>query len=114
MKPKAEVLDTQRLDELDEKISDWGLARGIIKNSTAKDQYLKLVSEVGELGDAIAKEDEDGLVDAIGDVFVCLLMIAECEGHTVEYCVGKAWNQIKDRTGYLTPDGVFVKDDDQQ
>ena len=114
MKPKAEVLDTQRLDELDEKISDWGIERGIIENSTAKDQYLKLVSEVGELGDAIAKEDEDGLVDAIGDVFVCLLMIAECEGHTVEYCVGKAWNQIKDRTGYLTPDGVFVKDDDQQ
>jgi len=112
MKPKVEIIDMQSLDELDEKITDWGGDRGIIQNSTAKDQYLKLVSEVGELGDAIAKRDEEGLVDAIGDVFVCLSMIAGCEGHTVEYCVGKAWNQIKDRRGTLTQEGVFVKSHD--
>jgi len=28
----------------------------------------------------------------------------------MDECVGLAYNQIKDRTGHLTSEGVFVKD----
>ena len=108
------ILEVESLDELNRLVVQWGHERQIIENSTAKDQYLKCVSEVGELADAIAKGRHDDLIDAIGDVTVTLIMVAECAGIDLPYCLHSAWNQIKDRTGHLTPDGVFVKDDDQQ
>jgi NTP pyrophosphatase (non-canonical NTP hydrolase) len=41
--------------------------------STAWTQLLKGFSEMGELADATIKHDEDGIIDAVGDVMVCLV-----------------------------------------
>jgi hypothetical protein len=43
-------------DELIHLISLWAMKRGIVNNSTPLAQFAKLVSEIGELGDNIAKE----------------------------------------------------------
>ena len=104
--------DVESLDRLNEKIVQWGHDRQIIDNSTAKDQFLKCVSEVGELGDALAKNQHAEMIDAIGDVYVTLCMVAECSGIDMPYCIQSSWEEIKDRTGHLTPEGVFVKDED--
>jgi NTP pyrophosphatase (non-canonical NTP hydrolase) len=55
------------------KIVQWSEARRIIQNSTAEAQLLKAVSEMGELADATIKHNEDGIIDAVGDVMVCLV-----------------------------------------
>jgi NTP pyrophosphatase (non-canonical NTP hydrolase) len=100
------------VDELIENVIQWGNARGIVENSDAKSQYLKLVEEVGELGGAIARGRRDDMLDACGDIIVVALMIMAIEDTSMEECLGKAWMEIKDRRGFLRPDGVFVKEED--
>jgi NTP pyrophosphatase (non-canonical NTP hydrolase) len=89
----------------------WGEARGIIQNSDAKTQLLKAFSEMGELTDAITKRDRDGIIDGIGDVLVCLTMVAAIEDVDLKQCFQSAYEQIKNRTGFLNKEGVFVKDE---
>ena len=43
-------------EDLIHKINLWSMSRGIINNSTPLAQFAKLVSEIGELGDNIAKQ----------------------------------------------------------
>jgi NTP pyrophosphatase (non-canonical NTP hydrolase) len=89
----------------------WGTARGIIQNSDAKTQLLKAFSEMGELADAITKRDRDAVIDGLGDVLVCLTMVAAIEDVDLKHCFQSAYDQIKDRKGFLNKEGVFVKDD---
>lgn len=88
----------------------WGEARGIVQNSDSKTQLLKAVSEMGELADAIIKRDRDGIIDAIGDVLVCLTMVGAIEDVDVKKCFAIAYDQIKNRAGYLNKNGVFIKE----
>ena len=98
--------------ELIENIIEWGECRGITENSDAKTQYLKLVEEVGELGGAIARGRRDDMLDACGDIIVVTLMIMAIEDTSMEECLEKAWMEIKDRRGFLRPDGIYVKEED--
>lgn len=98
------------VEELIENVIQWGVDRGITENSDAKTQYLKLVEEVGELGGAIARGNRELMLDACGDIIVVALMIMAIEDTSMEECLGKAWMEIKDRKGFLRPDGVFVRD----
>ena len=61
------------------------MKRGIINNSTPLAQFAKLVSEIGELGDNIAKTRD--ITDDIGDCLVILINIAKREGTTLEECL---------------------------
>ena len=88
----------------------WGEARGIIQNSDSKTQLLKAFSEMGELADAITKRNRDAIIDGLGDVLVCLTMVAAIEDVDVKHCFASAYDQIKDRKGYLNKEGVFIKD----
>lgn len=88
----------------------WGEKRGIVANSDSKTQLLKAFSEMGELADAITKRDRNGIIDGIGDVLVCLTMVAAIEDVDVKQCFASAYEEIKNRTGYLNKEGVFVKD----
>jgi NTP pyrophosphatase (non-canonical NTP hydrolase) len=100
------------VEDLIKHVIQWGADRGITENSDAKTQYLKLVEEVGELGGAIARGRRDDMLDACGDIIVVALMIMAIEDTSLEECLGKAWNEIKDRKGFLRPDGVFIKEED--
>lgn len=88
----------------------WGEARRIVQNSDSKTQLLKAFSEMGELADAISKRDRDGIIDGIGDVIVCLTMVAAIEDVDVKQCFKSALLEIKDRTGYLNENGIWIKD----
>ena len=100
---------TWNITELD--IIRWAEKRGIIENSDSKTQLLKAVSEMGELADAIIKRDRPAIVDGIGDVLVCLIVVGAIEDLDLTRCLESAYEQIKDRKGYLNKDGVFVKDE---
>lgn len=97
------------ITELD--VIRWAEARGIIANSDSKIQLLKAVSEMGELADAIIKRDRPAIVDGIGDVLVCLIVVGAIEDVNLTHCLEAAYNEIKHRKGYLNKDGVFVKDE---
>ena len=89
----------------------WSEARGIIANSDSKTQLLKAVSEIGELADAIIKRDRPAIVDGIGDLLVCLINVGVLEDIDLTRCLESAYNEIKDRKGYLNKNGVFIRDE---
>lgn len=94
-----------------EQISNWHYDRNLINGATDKDQFAKLIQEAGELSDNICKGK--CVADDIGDMIVVLVNIAERHDLTIEDCLAKAWDDIKDRTGMMI-DGVFVKEADLQ
>jgi NTP pyrophosphatase (non-canonical NTP hydrolase) len=98
------------LNELIEKTIQWAKDRKIIQNSTPEIQGLKLMSEMGELADNLAKKRD--CRDDIGDCMVVLINIAEMKGYTIEECLTIAYNDIKDRKGYVNENGLFIKNGD--
>jgi NTP pyrophosphatase (non-canonical NTP hydrolase) len=94
-----------------DKIISWHYDRNLIEGSTDKDQYMKLIQEMGELSDSICKGKD--IRDDCGDIMVVLLNIIERNGLTMEECLETAYNDIKDRKGKMI-DGVFVKEADLQ
>jgi hypothetical protein len=89
---------------------EWSNDRGILKNSTTQQQFLKLVSEIGELADNLAKGK--CVKDDIGDCLVVLTNIAFMKGVNLTECFAQAYDDIKDRKGFLNENGVFIKDTD--
>lgn len=87
----------------------WGYARGIIQNGKPMGQAIKTLEETTELIDAINKGDKEAIKDAVGDIFVTLLMQCAIQGFTATEALEAAYEQIKDRKGFLTPEGIFVK-----
>lgn len=98
------------MKELETNIIKWAEDRGIYEHSTPQAQALKAVSEIGEVADAVIKDDRDALIDGIGDVVVCLINLAHMEGLELEQCLEAAWAEIKDRRGKMVPGGAFVKE----
>lgn len=95
--------------ELEEKIVDWAIVRGITDPENAPKQMLKVMEEVGELAGAIAKGNEDATIDAIGDVLVTIIILSyQLELNPWE-CLETAYDEIKNRKG-KTIDGVFIKE----
>lgn len=92
------------------KVIEWAKARQIIPNSTSQTQLLKTMSELGELADALIKNDREGIIDGLGDVLVTLIIVAETQGIELCNCLDYAYEEIKDRTGTMMPNGVFIKD----
>lgn len=95
--------------DLIESVRQWHYDRNLIYGSTAKDQTLKLIQEVGELSDNVCKGRD--ISDDLGDILVIVINLAEREGLSLEQCLARAWEDIKDRRGKMV-DGVFVKEAD--
>jgi len=98
-----------KFKELESYVIDWGIAKGIFRESDSKSQLLKTVSEIGELADAINKGDRDEAIDAVGDVMVTLILLCKMENLDLTYCLESAYDVIAKRTGKMV-NGVFVKD----
>jgi NTP pyrophosphatase (non-canonical NTP hydrolase) len=105
--PAAEVTGATVFDS----IRDWADKRGIYDSGDTKTQFVKLMEEIGELGQAILKDDEAEFIDAIGDSVVVLTNLAKLGGHDIERCIESAYNEISARSGSMV-NGTFVKDAD--
>lgn len=98
------------LDEYEVLTLRWSHDRGITINGKAETQTLKLVSEVGELCDNMAKGKD--VKDDIGDCLVVLTNIAKLRGTNLTECWKVAYDDIKDRKGFLNEQGTFIKSTD--
>jgi NTP pyrophosphatase (non-canonical NTP hydrolase) len=88
----------------------WGEARQIVQNSNPRAQAIKTLEEVGELMQAISDNDREAMIDAYGDILVTLVMGCATADLDLVTCFKHAYEQIKDRKGYLSPEGIFVKE----
>lgn len=96
--------------ELELKVLRWSEARKIIPNSTPVAQWKKAMEEMEELRDALYFEKLDDSKDAVGDVMVCLINICALLDINLVDCLGLAYEEIKDRKGYMNEEGIFVKE----
>jgi len=96
--------------QVEMKVIQWGEARQIVQNSTPMAQAIKTLEEVGELLEAISSKDRLAMKDAYGDILVTLVMGCACADLDLVECFEHAYEQIKDRSGTLGPDGIFYKD----
>ena len=91
-------------------IEQWAIDRGLHTADPSK-QMLKLMEEVGELAEGLAKDNPDAVKDAIGDAYVVLTILSMQLGMDIRQCVKIAYDEIKDRKGRMV-NGVFVKESD--
>ena len=89
-------------------IEQWHEDRNLIDGSTDKDQVLKLAQELGELSDSVCKEKD--MRDDLGDMLVVMINIMKRNNISIEECLQKAYDDIKDRKGKMV-DGIFVKEE---
>ena len=75
-----------------------------------KTQYIKLQEEAGELAKAILNEDQEEIIDAIGDIGVVLTNLSYLCGYSIEECLESAYNVIKTRKGKME-NGTFIKEE---
>lgn len=92
-----------------ELIREWARTKGIYEKGDAKTQYIKLQEEAGELAKAILKDDQEEIIDALGDCVVVLVNLSELCGYRLEDCIDSAYDVIKNRTGKME-NGTFKKD----
>ena len=97
-------------------IRDWGKEKGIINDghgmlgkATPETQFGKLLEEVTELHGGLTNDDQEEVIDAIGDCVVVLTLLAELRGVSIETCIESAYDVISKRTGKMV-NGTFVKD----
>jgi len=88
----------------------WGEDRKIVQHSTPYAQAQKTQEELNELFDAIVAKDREAMIDAYGDILVTLVMGCACADLDLVKCFAHAYQQIKDRKGYLSPEGIFIKE----
>lgn len=103
-------------------IRNWASERGIYDKGDGKTQCIKLFEEVGELSKAILNNDNEEMIDAIGDIVVVLTNLTELlplykdgklygdiEKITIEDCINSAYKVIAERKGKMIG-GTFVKE----
>jgi NTP pyrophosphatase (non-canonical NTP hydrolase) len=92
------------------KVIQWGEARQIVQNSTPFAQAMKTNEELKELFEAIEANDRVAMADAYGDILVTLIMGCATADLDLVECLEGAYNEIKDRKGHLSKEGLFIKE----
>jgi phosphoribosyl-ATP pyrophosphohydrolase len=72
-------------------------------------QYAKVLEETQEILVALNENNEQELIDAIGDTLVTLIILSKQNDLNIVECLEVAYNVIKNRTG-KTVNGTFIKD----
>lgn len=98
------------MDNITEKIAYWAKDKNLDTADPNK-QMLKLMEEVGELAEGMAKGNGVEIRDAIGDIFVVLKILSMQLGFDLRASIYMAYDEIKDRKGKMI-NGVFIKEDD--
>ncbi|CAB5217903.1 NTP-PPase_u3 domain containing protein [uncultured Caudovirales phage] len=91
------------------KILDWAEPKGLLNPDFAPKQFIKLSEEVGELANAILKENKEEQKDALGDIRIVVRILANQLGFDIDDCEESAYQVIKNRKG-VTKNGTFIKD----
>ncbi len=76
-------------------IRQWATDRNIIAGTDSRAQFVKLIEEIGELAEGIAKSKDELIKDGIGDAVVVLTILASQKGMLIEDCIETAWQRLR-------------------
>jgi len=74
----------ESFEDLIEKVKQWGRDRNLTDPANVKNQFFKLVSEFGEIGQAIHEENLEAIDDGVGDSFVVCIILGEQLGRSLD------------------------------
>jgi phosphoribosyl-ATP pyrophosphohydrolase len=97
------------MKNIKEKVLEWANERNLLHNENALKQYSKLQEESNELLIGMLNKDPYEIIDAIGDIQIVLIILANQLGFDIDECLESAYNEIKDRKG-RTENGNFIKE----
>lgn len=95
--------------DLEVEVEQWAEDKGILEKATPMAQAHKTLEEALELAEAIRKDDDAEVVDALGDILVTIIIQAKMQGVKLEDCLDSAYQVIANRTGEMR-NGQFIKD----
>lgn len=98
------------LNEITSQIKEWSIDRNLDKADPSK-QMLKLMEEVGELAQGLAKGNSHQVIDSIGDVYVVLTILSQQLDLDIHACIAASYTEISNRKGKMI-NGVFIKESD--
>ena len=104
-----EKRDMKNYKELEHEVVKWASKKGILENGTTDAQANKTVEEALELYKAVKLNDEEEIIDGLGDVFVTIIIQAKMQNKDLLECLQVALDVITKRTGKMV-NGTFVKD----
>ena len=61
------------MEQQKQRVIEICTAWDLYNNTTEEKQILKFYTELGEYADAVLRDDRDAIIDAIGDMAVCLI-----------------------------------------
>jgi len=61
------------MEQQQQRVIEICTAWDLYNNTTEEKQILKFYTELGEYADAVLRDDRDAIIDAIGDMAVCLI-----------------------------------------
>ncbi len=94
-----------------EMIEQWAFERDL-HNADPNKQILKIGEEYGELCEFVTKNRGIEVArDAIGDMYVVLVILCMQLDLDIEECIEVAYQEIKNRKGKMIK-GAFVKSED--
>jgi len=104
--------NSRSLAVLSDLLYGWGYDRGFFEKggATLEGQLKQMLSEVGEFALEAGADTTNQYVE-LGDILVTVLMMCHVMGVQPEYCLGLAYDKIKDRKGRMIK-GKFVKESD--
>ncbi len=108
---KIERIRENSMNNLIKQVEQWSIDKGLDKGNSFT-QYAKSSEEMGEVAAALCRNDVDELKDGIGDVVVTLIILAQQNNMTLYECLEQAYGEIKNRTGVMSKDGLFIKSED--
>jgi NTP pyrophosphatase (non-canonical NTP hydrolase) len=94
---------------MEREIINWAKARKLDNPDNKFQQLAKVMEEVGELSSAILKRDISETIDALGDTYITLVILANQMGYSLEDCANRAFKVIEYRKG-KTENGTFIKE----
>jgi len=106
----TESIKKIRFKKLEKLVLKWANQRGLLEEDS--DIYMQAVegaSKMVKLCDAICEDDWSEQCDAIGDVMITLIILANQLDMNLRECLKCSFNSISERTGE-TKNGVFIKD----
>lgn len=90
----------KQINELGQNIRTWAKDRKIIPNSNLESQFIKLCEEFGKLSDAIRKNNQEVIIDSIGNMFVVATIIGGLINVNIEEL------ELFQNEYYKTPEGI--------
>ncbi|GAX04575.1 ArpR family protein [Secundilactobacillus pentosiphilus] len=98
------------MNDLIKGVQKWSTERKLSNGDSSK-QLNKLMEELGELAEGYNKNNNDKIIDSMGDMTVVMIILCQQLGIDFEGCLQEAYDTIHHRKG-KTVNGVFIKESD--